>query len=369
MGACRQRYSLLMMVVLILVCSCLGDAFGKAVISPQVHSDGRVTFRMNGPNAKKVELEAQFLQNAQAMTKEADGVWSITVGPASPEIYEYSFIVDDFSTIDPSNSWLKFWQSTAKNLVEISGEKPMFFQEQDVPHGAVQSHRYHSKSLGVTRGLYVYTPAEYENSQNEKYPVLYLLHGMGDVESCWVTVGRANIILDNLIAQNKAMPMIVVMPYGHTPGARGARRGGRSSFATDLIEDVIPYVEKNFRVVADREQRAIAGLSMGGGQSIRIGLGNMELFGWVGAYSSAVPGDEQLDKLLEKPAVMNDKYRLLWIGCGRKDFLFNANKRFLDALETRNIKHVAHITEGGHEWRIWRMYLNEFAPLLFKKAN
>jgi len=302
------------------------------------------------------------------MTRSKTGVWSVTLGPAEPEIYEYSFIVDGLQIVDPANSWLKVWIRTAKNLVEISGKEPMFFQEQQVAHGTVHIHKYQSKSLGVTRGLYVYTPPGYETSQNVRYPVLYLLHGMGDSEDAWTVVGRDNFIVDNLLARDKIRPFVIVMPYGHTPSAPPDMRsiGNYETFERDLIEDVIPYVQNRYRVSKDQKDRAIVGLSMGGGQSLTIGLGNLELFGWVGAFSSAVPKGQKLDNLLAKAKVANEKLNLLWIGCGRKDFLFGANQKLIEQLKADNIKHVAHITDGGHEWRLWRRYLNELVPLLFR---
>ncbi len=302
------------------------------------------------------------------MTKGKSGVWSITLGPAEPGIYAYSFTVDGLQVVDPSNSWLKVWLRTAKNLVEIPGNEPMHFQEQQVPHGTVHRHRYHSKSLGITRGLYVYTPPGYETNRRTKYPALYLFHGFGDDESAWTVVGRANVIVDNLIAQNKAKPLIIVMPYGHTPSAPPETRsiGRYGAFEKDLIGDVIGHVEKNYRAGKDR---AIAGLSMGGGQSLTVGLGNLDTFGWVGAFSSAIPKDDKLEELLAKPKSINDKLNLLWIGCGRKDFLFEANQKCLGRLKADGIEHVAHITDGAHEWRIWRRYLNEFVPLLFRGTS
>jgi enterochelin esterase family protein len=213
----------------------------------------------------------------------------------------------------------------------------------------------------------VYTPPGYETSQ-EKYPVLYLFHGFGDSEDAWTIVGRANLIIDNLIAKKKAKPLLIVMPYGHTPKAPPVRGsiGKYESFERDLIEDVIGYVQTNYRVRTDRMSRAVAGLSMGGGQSLTIGLGNPELFGWVGAFSSAIPEGESLEKLLTEPETINDKLKLLWIGCGKKDFLFERNQKFFARLRKDKINHVAHITEGAHEWRLWRIYLSEFVPLLFR---
>jgi len=340
----------------------------QVIISPEVHSDGRVTFRLRAPSAKSVGVSIPFVQGVQPMTRSESGVWSITLGPAEPEIYEYNFVVDGLQIVDPANSWQKIWIRNTRNLVEIQGKQPMFFEQQQVPHGTLHMHKYPSKSLGVTRGLYIYTPPGYETSENVRYPVLYLFHGMGDKEDAWTIVGRANFIVDNLLAAKKARPLVIVMPYGHTPSAPPDMRslGNYGAFEKDLIEDIIPYVQKNYRVSKDQKDRAIAGLSMGGGQSLTIGLGNIDLFGWIGAFSSAVPREPKLDELLSNAKVKKDKLNLLWIGCGNKDFLFKANQNLITRLNTEKIKHVAHITGGGHEWRLWRRYLNELVPLLFK---
>ncbi len=362
-------------VILLLVLACSASQLEAAasrrqiLVSPEVHSDGRVTFRLNAPNAKRVGVNVQFVQGLRLMTRSKTGVWSVTLGPAEPEIYEYNFVVDGLQIVDPANSWLKVWVRNSKNLVEVSGKEPMFFQEQQVAHGTVHIHKYRSKSLGVTRGLYVYTPPDYETSRNVRYPVLYLLHGMGDTEDAWTVVGRANFIVDNLLAKDKARPLVIVMTYGHTPSVPPDMRsiGNYGAFEKDLIEDVIPYVQERYRVSRDQKDRAIAGLSMGGGQALTVGLGNLELFGWVGAFSSAVPRSQKLDNLLAKAKVGNEKLlNLLWVGCGSKDFLFQANQKLIERLKADNIQHVAHITDGGHEWRLWRRYLNELVPLLFR---
>jgi len=327
-----------------------------------------VTFRLRAPQAKQVEIEAGFVQGNQPMEKDENGLWSITLGPARPDIYDYVFNVDGLQIVDPSNSWLKVWLRNSRNLVEIPGDEPMFYEEQQVPHGTIHIHKYQSKSLGVPRQFYLYTPPGYETNLQTKYPVLYLFHGFGDKEDAWTVVGRANLIMDNLIAGNKIRPFLIVMPYGHTPSSPPVMGsiGRYAAFEKDLIEDVIPYVQKCYRVSTRQKDRAIAGLSMGGGQSLTIGLGNLDLFGWVGAFSSAVPEQQNLDKLLAKPESINEKLKLFWIGIGRQDFLFEANQKFLERLKTDKINYVSHITEGGHEWRLWRNYLNELAPLLFK---
>ena len=369
MGGCKSARVILLLLVLACSASHLEAAASQwqILISPEVHSDGRVTFRLNAPNAKRVGVNVQFAQGLRLMTRGKTGVWSVTLGPAEPEIYEYNFVVDGLEIVDPANSWLKVWLRNSKNLVEIPGKEPMFFQEQQVPHGTIHIHKYRSKSLGVTRGLYVYTPPSYQTSENVRYPVLYLLHGMGDCEDAWTVVGRANVIVDNLLAENRARPLVIVMPYGHTPSAPPDMRsiGNYGAFEKDLIEDVIPYIQERYRVSKDQKGRAIAGLSMGGGQALTVGLGNLELFGWVGAFSSAVPRDQQLDDLLAKLKASNERLNLLWVGCGRKDFLFETNQKLIEQLKSDNIKHVARITDGGHEWRLWRQYLNELVPLLF----
>jgi len=343
--------------------------FRQSIISPEVHRDRRVTLRLRAPQAKQVEIDAGFVRDNQPMKKDENGLWSITLGPAKPDIYEYVFNVDGLPVVDPSNSWLKVWLRNSRNLVEIPGDEPLFYEEQQVPHGTVHIHKYQSKSLDIARQLYLYTPPDYELNPDTKYPVLYLFHGFGDPVDAWTGVGRANLIMDNLIAKNKAKPFIIVMPYGHTPSSPPVMRsiGKYESFEKDLIEDVIPYVQKCYRTSTEQKDWAIAGLSMGGGQSITIGLGNLDLFGWIGAFSSAIPNQQNLDELLAEHELINEKLKLLWIGCGRQDFLFEANQKFLERLKTEKIKHIRHITDGGHEWRIWRNYLNELVPLLFKQ--
>jgi enterochelin esterase-like enzyme len=338
-----------------------------AEIWPKVGPDRKVTFYLRAPDAQRVLLEASFLSEPKSLTKDADGLWSVMVGPLNPEIYEYNFKVDGLAIADPMNPFVKVWRRSARSMVLIPGDPPRFYEEQDVPHGTVRIHRYHSKSLNTTRGLYVYTPAGYETSPQQKYPVLYLLHGSGDTEDAWTIVGRANAIADNALARGRARPMIIVMPYGHTPGIPSDRTAPRNwrSFESDLIGDVIPFVERNYRVYADAEHRAITGLSMGGGQSLRIGLGHPQMFAWIAAFSSSAPSGEELDTLLASPETLNENLRLLWVGCGRKDFLFEANQRLLLALEAGQIAHTAHITDGAHEWCLWRQYLNEVLPLLF----
>lgn len=361
----RFTYKIVLVLLLTGICAAQQP---QPVVSPEVHSDRKVTFRLLAPKAKSVGVNVQFAQGLQPMKQDGSGVWSVTLGPAEPNIYEYSFVADGLQIPDTSNEWTKIWQHVTINLVLVPGEEPMFFEEQKVPHGTVHIQKYLSKSLGVTRGIYVYTPPGYETNKYTQYPVLYLLHGFGDTESSWTEIGRANVIIDNLLAAKKAQPLIVVMPYGHTPSARPDMRtaiDNYGDFEKDLIKDLIPYIQTQYRVNDNPKDRAIAGLSMGGGQALTIGLGNLDLFGWVGAFSAAVPPDEKLDKLLAEPNTINDKLDLLWIGCGDTDFLYQSNTKFLKRLKSDNIEHIGHITKGTHEYRVWRSYLNELVPKLF----
>jgi len=368
MRFCRFGLIVLYMSILCWPASQLHAQMRQSIISPEVHQDRRVTFRLRAPQAKQVEVDAGFVQGNKPMKKDENGLWSVTLGPTKPDIYEYTFNVDGLPVVDPSNSWLKVWLRNSRNLVEIPGDEPMFYEEQQVPHGTVHIHKYQSKSLGVPRRLYLYTPPGYETNRDTKYPVLYLFHGFGDTEDAWTGIGRANLIMDNLIAKNKAKPFIIVMPYGHTPASPPVMQsiGRYGAYEKDLIEDIIPYVQKCYRVSSEQKDRAIAGLSMGGGQSLTIGLGNLDLFGWVGAFSSAIPEQQNLDKLLAEPESINEKLELLWVGCGRQGFLFEANQKFIERLKADKIEHISYFSEGAHEWRVWRNYLNELAPLLFK---
>lgn len=344
---------------------------GDVERGPEIHANRTVTFRLRAPLARRVVLNGNFLPISKEMKRDSEGLWSLTVGALPPEIYEYDFSVDGLTVPDPVNPFVKVWRRTSRSMLLVPGDPAMFFEEQGVPHGTVHIHRYRSETLDVTRGLYVYTPPEYETAPEKQYPVLYLLHGSGDTEDAWTVVGRANVILDNAIAARRAEPMIVVMPYGHTPSADAGNGATRTvaAFEADLIGDVIPFVERNYHVRVNAANRAIVGLSMGGGQSLRIGLAHPELFAWIGAFSSSAPSEEELETLLADRDGLNEKLALLWVGCGRKDFLYERNQQLLATLKARGIRYTAHITEGGHEWRLWRRYLNELAPLLFQSGT
>ncbi len=356
-----------------------------ALHSPEVHPDRTVTLRFRAPDATQVEVVGEILQGKSplAMTKAKDGVWTATLGPLPPEIWIYNFRIQGIDVADPSNPAIKpvppgFAMSS---FVEVPGETPAFYDSRPVPHGEIRMVLYESKPMGVTRWVWIYTPPNYDKS-GAKYPVLYLLHGNGEAQNGWVMNGRANIILDNLIADKKAQPMVVVMPQGHA--LQGANVGplvrltGETNmfskrFPQDLLQEVMPLVERNYRVYTDADHRAIAGLSMGGGQALSIGLAHPDLFHYVLGFSGAVGGpfmnaETEFGQTLSKPEVLNSKLRLLWVSCGKQDFLYQANRQFVDMLKSKGVKVFFQETEGSHVWSVWRNYLNETAPMLFSNG-
>ena len=328
---------------------------------PQVLPDGRVVFRVSAPNATVVGVFGDFLKAPQRLEKDENGVWSATLGPLEPDIYNYELGIN--STV------------AARGQFEVRGATPMFYELRPVPHGAVEQRWYTSKAIQAERRVFIYTPPGYGRS-SDRYPVLYLLHGGGMNETLWTESGRANLILDNLVADGKLKPLIIVMPYGYayapgSPLAEGddAAKRQRDGFSRDLLEDLMPFVESNYRVYADREHRAIAGLSLGGGQALGIGLGHTDVFSRVAAFSSSVGSGQangvDIKTLIADPKKLNERLALFWIGCGTEDSLFASNKEFADVLTASGIKHTFRPSEGAHIWRVWRRYLNEVAPLLF----
>lgn len=354
-----------------------------ALVSPEVHPDRRVTLRFRAREATGVHLVGEITQGRgpQPMTQDAEGLWTITIGPLPPEIWSYNFRVQGVDVTDPSNPAIKPTPpgQVMSSFVEVPGDTPAFYDARPVPHGEVRMLLYESKAMGVTRWLWVYTPPGYDSS-NQRYPVLYLLHGNGEAQNGWVMNGRANIILDNAIAEGTARPMVVVMPQGHALQAANVgplvRLTGETSmfsprFPTDLLEDVIPLVERTYRVRGDAGHRAIAGLSMGGGQALAIGLSNPQRFKYVLGYSAAVGGQfadmgDTMAALRRSPGGTPGAFRLVWVGCGRQDFLFKNNKAFVEELQAASVKVTYHETEGSHVWSVWRHYLNDTLPLLFR---
>jgi enterochelin esterase-like enzyme len=342
-----------------------------SIISPEVASDGRVTFRIFAPNARAVTVNGIRHLPDQPMTKDDDGLWSATVGPLGPDVYSYVFSIDGAIVTDPHDRDIKkYFQS--ESLFEVPGKPPILAAMQPVPHGVIHHEFYSSKVRGGEAGVEVYTPPGYDPRAATLYPVVYLLHGFGDREEAWIDAGHANWIADNLIAQGRIEPMIIVMPYGHPVpvGARGGMKDysekNEAAMEKDLTGVLIPLVERGYRADAAPKARAIVGLSMGGGQSIAIGLGHPELFGWVGAFSAAAP-EKDLDKTFA-PIVKDASLRpgLLWIGVGKEDGLLKRNQAFHEWLEQKGIKHTWVLSEGGHEWPVWRAYLPQFLELAFR---
>jgi enterochelin esterase-like enzyme len=344
------------------------------VVSPEVHPDYRVTFRIKAPKASEVTLTGDWLGSAEPpkLTKDDQGVWSVTLGPFEPSIYVYSFTVDGVPIADPINPRVKLRASTSASLLEVKSDPAAFWEAHDVPHGAVEINWEKSKVInGETRAIWIYTPPGYEKSAG-RYPALYLLHGSNDTAAGWTMAGDANFVLDNLLSEKKIVPMIVVMPFGHaTPFGVPTPAGGQSNdavFEDYLLKDVIPTVENKYRVATGRQNRAIAGLSMGGGQSLRIGLGHLDLFSSVASFSGAVPADfeTRFAGLLKDPHATNAKLSALWIGCGQQDSLFPRSKNLSDLLTSHAIKHTFRAIDGVHNYTVWRKFLAEYSPLLFR---
>lgn len=349
-----------------------------ALVTPEVHSDNTVTIRFRAPNAQEVSLRREGTTDPLPMQKDESGVWSVTTPALAPDYYGYSIIVDGQRTIDPYNSLLKPNLLATENMVHVLGPPSLPWELNDVPHGEVHHHFYRSAVANDDRDYYVYTPPGYDPAAKTKYPVLYLLHGYSDDASGWSAVGRANVILDNLIAQGKAKPMIVVMPLGYGTmemirvGWGGimnhpeVREQNLTKFREALLTEVMPKVEREYRVNSDRKSRAIAGLSMGGSESLMTGLNNLDKFAWIGAFSSGgLPETFEKDfPSLDSKA--NQQLKLLWIACGTEDRLITANRNLRDWLKQKGINHTDIETPGMHTWMVWRRNLVEFAPLLFR---
>ncbi len=308
----------------------------------------------------------QWADGRAAMEKGENDVWELAFESIPPGVWEYSFRVDGVSMIDPGNSAIKPMRSPRSSILHLTSDPPAVHDFQEVPHGTVHLHTYLSKSLGRLRELAVYTPALYAEDLDQRFPTLYLQHGSGDNHATWTVHGKAHWILDNLVAEQRAQPTVVVMMDGHA-SPRGAGRGANTEyFEKDLLQDVMPFVEANYRVRPDADHRAIVGLSMGGGQSLTVGLNHTDKFAWVGGFSSSVPRDDAVAMALDVPEKTNEHLRLLWIGCGKDDFLLERNQAFVGQLKEKGIEHEWHLTDGNHSWPVWRLYLAEFAPRLFQ---
>ena len=378
-----QKLSLTVLIIVlagnILYAQEIGQSRGPQIVSPEIAADNSVTFRVFSQNAQSVVLYGSWMNfgKTAALYKDAEGVWSVKADPLAPSMYHYNFFIDGVSAIDPANPEALRDGARYASLLMIPGENSKVYQVNDVPHGTLSKVWYDSPTLNLQRRMYVYTPPGYEKS-NDSYPVFYLLHGGGGDEDAWTALGRANYILDNLIAEGKAKPMIIVMTNGNAfqtsslrtaPGTpeitRENFRKYSGLFEKSLVNDVILFIEKNYRVQTGKENRAIAGLSMGGGHTVTASTEYPDMFGYIGVFSSGIfQPDEALESkfLALKKAGIN-KY---WVACGKDDFVMESNKRLLDMLNKTQIKHEYFENEGGHTWSNWRTYLSMFAPMLFK---
>jgi enterochelin esterase family protein len=335
--------------------------------SPEVDRLHRVTFRLEAPEADKVELRG-IQRTLVKLVKDSKGVWSVTVGPLAPGIYGYSFIVDGEAMLDPENPRMKPERSPETSLLEVTSENPLPFQWQEVPHGTVRLHDYRSEPLERLRRLRVYTPPGYDANPTKHFPVLYLFHGTGDTEATWTEFGRAHMIMDNLLAAGQAQPMLIVMPDGHADldDEEGIGPRNLAEFERDVLEAVVPYVDKNYRTRPDGNHRAICGLSMGGIQSLFIGLRHTESFAWIGGMSAWVPEvDKSCANGLDDETLAKTR-RLLWLQIGADDPYLPQYKEFDAALEKHHVKRDFRVTAGTHAWPVWREYLSDFLPLLFR---
>ena len=345
-------------------------------VSPEIHSNRSVTFRLFAPKASEVILMGspgilEFTKKPLPLTRDDKGVWSVTVGPLPAGFYTYGFAIDGGLRMpDPANPNLELrrWGPTSSFIVP--GAEKAVYEDRRVPHGTVHVEFYDSPNLDTRRMVYVYTPPGYERSKG-KYPVLYLLHGNGQIEASWVWTGRANVIMDNLLAEEKIRPMIVVMPYGHVPreikstsAHPNAPGADAAAIEKELMTAVKPLVESKYRVMTDRNHRAIGGLSMGAAQSLSIGLHNLDQFAYIAAFSGA---GNRAEWEKADPAMLNERLKLLWLGCGTEDFAYPGVKGLSDLLTRKNVKHVWNESGGGHSWPNWQVYLSKYAPLLFTK--
>ena len=347
-----------------------GKGKGPVVVSPEVKADRTVVFRIAAPKAEKVTINSSDLPGKykpRDFKKGDTGVWELTLGPVDPGTYRYVFNVDGVTVADSKNTAISESNATVWSVVHVPGSD--FMDTTSVPHGAVAQVYYPSSTLNRTRRMHVYTPPGYEMG-TEKYPVFYLLHGAGDCDDSWTSVGRANFILDNLIASKKAKPIIVVMPAGHT-GPQAGKGLGAGDFEKDFQNDIMPYVEKHYRTLNDRPNRAIAGLSMGGAQTLTIAIARPKDFSYVGVYSSGLlfgkgpDTDKAIKAGIADPEVRKG-LKLFWFATGSDDFLLKQTRDTVALFKNSGNDPVFRETSGGHTWINWQLYLNEFAPQLFR---
>lgn len=332
-----------------------------SISSPEINADRSVTFRYFSRTARAVTLRGEFLKAPLALKADTSGIWNISVKDIKPDIYPYSFMVDSVELADPNNTFIFANERFKRSIVEVPGARPQLHSMQDVPHGKVTYHYYKSTTLGITRRLLVYTPPGF--NPEVKYPVLYLVHGGSDTEETWTKVGRANLIADNLIALGKATPMLIVMPYGNV------RPNPMADFTPDLVNDIIPFIESAYPALADRDHRAIAGFSVGGGQTLNIAFSNPGKFAWVASYAPYTETEEfrkNFDNWNPDAVALNSQLKGFTISVGTDDFLFESVKKNIAMFKAKKIKVKSSIVPGGHTWMNCKQYLAATLQEIFR---
>lgn len=371
---------LLLFVFLVVVPSVFAQALpGLAGIrSPKVQPDQRITFSLNAPKASEVSLIFGSKDPAPIpLKKDEKGIWSVTIGPVAPELYTYAFVVDGLKIVDPSNPEMQGGTAPGFNLVNIPGNPARFDELQQIPHGNTQIRTYYSTIQQGNRKVYIYIPPQYDSNQKQKFPVLYLRHGGGGNETSWYNEGCAGIILENLIAQGKAKPMLIVMTNGNIEsGTAGAySKEGIKMVSDELFNEVIPLIEQNYRVYTDEANRAIAGLSMGGGQSFYIGLQNTDKFDWLGVFSTGIFGgipntnfdaEKEIPGILTNSSFFNKNLKLFYLTVGEQDSRVEPTKKLITSFNQSKLNVEFDSYPGTHEWQVWRLSLRDFLTKLFQ---
>ena len=383
--------AVLFLTLCLLPLSLKAQMWGRGrVISPEIHEDNSVTFRLFAPDASTVKIAGNWMPGwgtTQELVRNDTGLYELTIDPLPSEMYTYAFVVDGVRSVDPGNGIIVRDGIRNESMFFVPGGKADLYETQKVPHGQLSKVWYPSPTLDKTRLMYVYTPPDYYKTE-KKYPVLYLLHGGGGDEDAWTTLGRAPQILDNLIAQGKSAPMIVIMTNGNpgqaaAPGARPKQEPGENvfnpggmgnkKFEESLVKDVIPFVEVNYRCIQDKDHRAVTGLSMGGIQTMNLASTYPEMFSWYGVMSMGLVDmsrfgveDNPEERVASLEALRKSSPKLYWIACGKEDFLHESAVNLTLFLDENNFPYVYRESGGGHTWTNWRIFLSEFAPMLFK---
>lgn len=353
----------ILLLIIILLSGTIKAQRAPALNSPEILPGDKVTFRYYSRTATEVFLDGEFLPKPQKMVKDTSGIWSITVGPIKPDIYPYSYAVDHVQTADPNNTYIFANERFKRSIVEIPGTTPLVHSLRNVPHGRIDYRYYQSKTLDTLRRVLVYTPPGFDASAKTKYPVLYLVHGGSDTEETWMKVGRANFIADNLIADKKAVPMIIVMPYGNV------RPKPMPDFTPDVINDLIPFIEANYPVIKDSNKRAIAGFSVGGGQVLNIGLTNTDKFAYVCSYAPYTATEEfkkNFSDYRPDAALINKRLKLFTISVGTEDFLHESVKDNVSMFKSKGLHLKSYFVPGGHTWMNCKQYLATTLETIFK---